>query len=267
MKNAFAIATFCFEKGDSRRYVDFANRALEKWSQYFPVYIQTNLENEFKKYNVLYQDLQIMSVEEGQKLSETEKAKLDFNKLWTYHDRVDIVYHALQHNEICFHIDCDHIPTEKTFDILSKNIDQINNLRPGLHFGRSWEETDVKDSPNGFIYPEWGYFEHFDFFHYIRDNIGFSPAKNLKPVQESFYFARRFNEWPDVRRLMKEKYKKIFIENDLKVFSWKDKSPWRSVGRADGLSYALTAEELNIKNFYTDFTLIREIENSMEIHY
>lgn len=266
MKNTFAIATFCFEKNDSRRYADLANKALERWSQYFPVFIQTNLENEFQNYNVLYQDLELMSVEEGQKLSEGKKAELNFDKLWTYHDRVDIVYHALQYNEICFHIDCDHIPTQETFDILFQNIDQIKNLRPGLHFGRFWEETNIEDSPNSFKYPEWGYFEYFEFFHYIKDNIGFSPSKNLKPVQESFYFARRFNELPDVRLLMKEKYKKIFIENDLKVFNWKDRSPWRSVGRADGLSYSFISDELKLKNFYTNFGLIRDIENSMEVH-
>lgn len=241
-----AIVTSAFEENINELdyYTSKANNFMKSLIPYGDVFIHTNNPDRFdnERWNIIASDKVVLSVSSSKLLSYDDRANLNFSKMWSLYDKLEIVNYvfSLGYND-CLFIDADEEISEASIVYLQNFIDEIQLLPVGFYFPNYW-------NVNGQYILHWGYLKKMDFFYHLRDNIHFNFNDNCQPVVESLFYIKNDTYWTEFYQLCITKYKILSMENDLKEFSWVDESPHRPVGRAEGLGWVMAIAELGLED-------------------
>jgi hypothetical protein len=249
------IATSCVEDlNKSRYYTDKCIEFVKKWSKHFKVYVNTNNVELFKTLDCtpIKTDKKVVTINDISNLDKIKRNLIfkNYDKYWTFHDKVDIIDVVFKDFNNCIWIDCDKYLNDDVLNLLHKFDNTEINFEGGFivsNFVDKNEENYKKI--NNYEYPQWGYLKNFDYFFHFNDKFDNILNNDIIPMVDGFFFIKKFKKWNDFNKLILQKYKKEAIYNDLKFYEWEDRFPHYPIGRMEGISFVLAANELNIPMF------------------
>lgn len=266
----FCIGISCVENldGDINYYTSLTLKFIERWKKHGDVFVYTNNVDVFKdkEVNIIPFDGEILTVENGLKLNEDEKNELNLNQIYSTHDKMNIVNYVfnLGYNG-CLIVDADEEITMNSDSVIETFKNKISTLNKGFHFLGYWDSFyETQDSV--YFYPEWGHLKKYEYFYRLKESLEFDLNNKTKPVRESNFFVKKFDEW-DLFFKQAQKYRNIAIKNDLTKFEWEDKKPYRPLGTGEGLSWVVTINELGLQKYFNINDDMVELDMSIIRHY
>lgn len=266
----FCIGISCVEDLSEgiNYYTSLTLKHLDNLKEQGDVFVYTNNVNLFKDrgINVIPFEGDLLTVENALKLSDAERDSLDLDMIYSTHDKLNIVDYVFNLGYTgCLILDADEQLTLESNLILNKFKKDIPNLEAGFHFLGYWDSFyETQDEIH--FYPQWGHLKKYDYFKALNDNISFELSNQVKPVRESNFFVRYFDEW-DIFFENTRKYRKIVMKNDLTKFNWEDKKPYRPIGTGEGLSWIVSFNELNLTKYIHINELMKYLDISIIRHY
>jgi hypothetical protein len=265
MKN-FCIGISCVEdlSNGVNYYTSFVLKSLDNLKKNGDVFIYTNNEDIFNNMgiNIIPFNGKILKVCDALTLTDVEKDDLDLDSLYSTHDKLNIIDYVFNNGYTgCLILDADDELTEQSDTIISEFKKQIPNIKPGFHFFGYW--NNLYETTDGvYFYPQWGHLKKYEYFNELRKTINFKLNDNMRPVMESNFFVKYFDEWQLFLNHTK-KYRNILMKNDLTKFEWDDKKPHRPIGTGEGLTWVITISELKLKRYFHINKLLKKLNISI----
>lgn len=264
----FCIGISCVE--DLTTGVDYFTsltlKHLNNLKKHGNVFVQTNNESVFKDKGVSIIPFtgKLLTLEEGLNLKKTEKENLNLQEVYSTHDKLDIIDYVFKKGYSgCLILDADEELTEQSNSIITSFKQKLNNLEPGLHFLGYWGDFYKDQKEENF---EWQFLKQHEYFNNLRNSLKFELDNKTRPVRESNFFVKYFDDWNLFYNNTK-KYRDIAIKNDLTLFPWKDNKTYRPLGTGEGLSWIISINELNLQEYTFINKTMKDLDLSLIRHY
>jgi hypothetical protein len=243
MLSNFIIVTSCFEDiSKNNYYSNCARKLISYFSKDFNFLIHTNNKSYFSDLNckILETNTIYMNINEINLLSLEEKNKIDFQKLWTLHDKLVPIEYALNSLNIenILFLDCDDLPLDNFhYDTFLNFVNKLEEYEQGIHFTSYWGDKLI-----------WKYLKKEPYFEYFKKYVSKDFLNSSFAYNESIFFVKKFSKFNDFCNLVLNKYKNIMLYTDLFFYKGNEFNGHRPPGRAEGLSFSVAIFDLNMKN-------------------